>query len=160
MPVRRDIQTCPFCGFQFEKQDTACHHGCPLATRCDLVRCPACAMEFPARPRPFSWLAAFFRRRPASCALPRDGSLLLTQLPAGARARLVRIEGPRENRRKTLAVYGFTTGCEITLLQQRPAVVIRVDQTEIALDEEIAREIIVKPIAELPADGQSKASVH
>jgi Fe2+ transport system protein FeoA len=37
-------------------------------------------------------------------------------------------------------------GSEMTLLQRHPSYVVRIGETELGLDEEIAREIFVKPI--------------
>jgi Fe2+ transport system protein FeoA len=42
-------------------------------------------------------------------------------------------------------------GAELRIVQQQPACVIRVGETELALDREIAREILVEP-AEMEGD--------
>jgi Fe2+ transport system protein FeoA len=52
---------------------------------------------------------------------------------------------PRHNR---LAVFGLVPGAEVTVIQQRPACVVKVDETELSLDPEIARDILVHPAEE------------
>ncbi len=51
-------------------------------------------------------------------------------------------------RHQRLAVFGMVPGARITVIQQRPACVVKVDETELALDPEIARDILVHPAAE------------
>jgi Fe2+ transport system protein FeoA len=43
-----------------------------------------------------------------------------------------------------LAVFGLVPGAEVEVVQQRPAPVVRVGETELALDAAIAREIMVE----------------
>lgn len=150
-----DLLICPLCGFEFEKADTACRHGCPLSPLCNLVRCPSCDYEFADRPRRRGWLAALFGGR-RECRQERDEGILdVAELAAGQRARVVHVGGGSTSRRNALAVFGLAPGSEITLLQRRPSCVIRVGETELALDAEIARRILVEPWepGSRPADG-------
>ncbi len=48
-------------------------------------------------------------------------------------------------RHRTLTVFGVVPGASVTIVQQQPACVIKVGETELALDREIAREILVEP---------------
>ena len=48
------------------------------------------------------------------------------------------------SRRNSLAVYGLVPGSRVVLQQKRPAYVVRVGETELALEAEIARDILVK----------------
>ncbi len=48
---------------------------------------------------------------------------------------------PRPN---ALAVFGLVPGVEVTLIQRRPSCVVRVGETDLALDPEIAREVVVR----------------
>lgn len=133
---------CPLCGFKFEKAAAVCHHGCPLGRFCKLIKCPSCQYEFPEPSQPLAWLARMLHpeRKP-----PRLDGLDLTQLEPGQTAEFVGIiTGASDSRRHTLAVYGLVPGAQITLQQKRPAYVVRVGETELALDIDIAREILVK----------------
>lgn len=136
------LVTCPLCGFAFERADTLCAHGCPLSPLCRLVRCPGCGYEFPETPgEGAGWWSRLFGRGPAAPA-PPAGVRALSDLSRGERARVVCMGGD-PGRQKTLAVFGLAAGVEVTLLQQRPACVVRVDETELALDGDIAKEILV-----------------
>jgi Fe2+ transport system protein FeoA len=44
-------------------------------------------------------------------------------------------------------VYGLGPDAEITLVQHQPACVIRIGETELAIDSDIARDILVQPLA-------------
>lgn len=137
--------TCPLCAFEFEKDDTLCVHGCPLGKLCGLVRCPSCAYEFPEISRRISW----FRRlvtRGASRAVPLpDHVRTVRELTRGERATVVCLGSGTPSRHGALSAFGVVPGAEVTLLQQRPSCVVRVGETELALDPEIAREIVVEP---------------
>ncbi len=45
-----------------------------------------------------------------------------------------------------LAAIGINPGAELFLHQSKPAYVVRLGETELALDQEIATEIFVKPL--------------
>lgn len=141
--MAEDFLVCPLCGFEFERVDTLCRHGCPMRTTCGLVRCPSCEYEFPERPRAISWLRRIFRRDPDAGRPICDRILTVGELESGERAEVVSLQGEsaRQNR---LAVFGLAPGSEITLLQRRPAFVVRIGETELALDGEIARDILVR----------------
>lgn len=62
--------TCPLCGFEFQKSDSLCYHGCPLGSMCNLVRCPACEHEFPEQLPGTSWLWRLFHRGGAAAIPP------------------------------------------------------------------------------------------
>ncbi len=136
--------TCPFCGFEFSKEDTLCHHGCPLGATCTLSRCPNCQYEFAEKPKAVSWLAGLLRggRRPQQ-DLPAH-VLTVRDLRASERARVLCLGGGTASRQNNLAVFGVVPGAEISVVQQRPAPVLRVGETELALDPAIARDILVE----------------
>jgi Fe2+ transport system protein FeoA len=140
--------TCPMCGFEFERTDTLCAHGCPLGALCHLVRCPACEYEFPETPPTVSFVKRLFRRKlPVTSGLP-PGVRPASQLEPGQRARVLCLGSTVTDRHNALTVYGIGPETEITLVQRQPACVIRVGETELALDLEIARDILVQPIEE------------
>lgn len=72
--------------------------------------------------------------------------LTLADLRAGDRARIGCVDCANKNRCERLLAYGLTQGQVVTLLQTSPAFVIRIDETELALDELIARCILVEPL--------------
>ena len=131
---------CPLCGFEFEPQDAVCAHGCPMRSHCALVRCPACEYEFAEKPRRRSWLGRLLNGDPAGEVVDSCEAISVDQLEAGQTASVLSLSGDRNR----LAVFGLVPGTEITLLQRRPACVVQVGETELALDREIARRILVR----------------
>ena len=63
----------------------------------------------------------------------------LADLDAGESAEIDCIECEYPARCDRLAAYGLVRGQTVMLVQRKPAFVIRVDETELALDESIAR---------------------
>jgi len=142
--VRPQYLHCSLCGFEFETRDTACAHGCPLGKFCKLVRCPACQYEFPERPESIGLLQRLFHRpKPAA---PRSDSIPLPDLNEGDTSELVCLNCAHATRRNSLAVYGLVPGSRVVLQQKRPAFVVRVGETELALEAEIARELLVRRV--------------
>lgn len=144
---------CPLCGFEFEKRDTPCQHGCPLGRFCKLVCCPNCRYEFPETPQGLSFVQRLIHRgrKPA----PDRDLLGLHELEDGERGELVCLNCSQNSRRNALAVYGLTPGSHLILQQKRPTVVVRVGETELALESSIASEIIVRRINRCDTPGGS-----
>ncbi len=146
---------CPFCGFEFDKVDTLCEHGCPLHSSCSLIRCPSCEYDFPEEPRGPSWFRRLLRRgeEPAETCHPH---IAVTELDSGQSAEVVALEG-ESSRRNTLAVFGLAPGSELTLIQRHPAYVVRIGETELALDADIARQILVRRPLQVEAPAPTAA---
>ena len=141
-----DYLICPMCGFEFERTDTLCAHGCPLGALCHLIRCPACEYEFPETPPAVSFVKRLFRRRlPTVTGLP-PGVRTAAELRPGQKAKVLCLGSTVTDRHRTLTVYGLGSGAQITLVQQQPACVIQIGETELALDLDIARDILVQPL--------------
>ncbi len=140
--------TCPLCGFEFDRRDTLCAHGCPLGALCTAIRCPSCEYEFPAQPRSVSWFRRLFARTGALPELPEHVRTLDTLLP-GVRGRIVCLGRQGPSRPNTLAVFGLVPGAEVEVLQRRPTCVVRIGETDLALDADIAREILVEPVGDV-----------
>jgi len=68
------------------------------------------------------------------------------ELKPGQRATVLCLGSTVTDRHRTLTVYGLGPDAEITLVQQQPACVIRIGETELALDTDIARDILVQPL--------------
>jgi len=70
----------------------------------------------------------------------------LTSLRVGASARITFI-APRVRRRlDRLAALGIVPGTVLTLRQKSPSYVVRADQTEVAIEEDVARDIFVRDL--------------
>lgn len=74
----------------------------------------------------------------------RGGTALpLSQLPAGSRARVVKIVRDLTGRAERLAALGVTPGASVRVLQTFPGIVFECDQTELAVERSVARSILV-----------------
>jgi Fe2+ transport system protein FeoA len=129
---------------EFQPADTVCAHGCPLGKDCDNVRCPNCNYEFPETESRFAWLRRIFDRRSVPKLSDDVEMVALDRLRKGERGELLHMARMGSGRRNSLTVFGLIPGTEIMLLQRRPSYVIRVGETELGLDREIARQIFVK----------------
>jgi Fe2+ transport system protein FeoA len=145
------------CGMEFERTNSKCEHGCPITKHCNLLRCPSCGYEFPGDSKAASWFGRVFgrqrrhrrrtrrRRRNQAAVVAENGNVVsLEDLGPGESAEMIRLACISSRQRNTLTVFGMTPGTEITLLQRRPTYVVRVGETELGIEEELAREIHVK----------------
>ena len=132
---------CPLCAFEFVKRETPCERGCPLAKFCKLICCPNCHYEFPPQGKLTTWWRRVFARREVC---PQRSLFSLAEMRDGDDAELVQLTCEKPSRRNALAVYGLVPGCRLKLQQKRPSFILRVGETELALEGEIAREIIVR----------------
>ena len=112
-----------------------------MATHCNMIRCPSCAYEFPEKPKAITWLSKLLKRETVEedlCGQYRS----VADLAAGETSEIVSL-GLQVSRRNTLSTFGLVPGAEITLIQHHPACVVRIGETELALDREIAQGILV-----------------
>ncbi len=87
------------------------------------------------------------KRKPLTIVdLLRETNFSLALLPNGSRARIHCVECECAARCERLMAYGLVQGQIIELVQTNPAYVIRVDETELALDKEVARCVRVQPL--------------
>ncbi len=71
----------------------------------------------------------------------------LADLALGARARIVYVNPRSHARLDRLSSLGVVPGCILRLHQKRPSFVVEVEETTLALDPEISREIYVKDLS-------------
>ncbi len=74
----------------------------------------------------------------------RDESRALSQLRPGETARIVSVSTAEPERMVRLSALGVVPGARVTLEQRRPATVLRIGETTVALDPDIASEIRVE----------------
>jgi DtxR family Mn-dependent transcriptional regulator len=70
----------------------------------------------------------------------------LNELEAGSEARIVFIVPTEESRIDRLTSMGIVPGSVIKLKQKRPAFILKIDETSLAIDPVIAKEIYVKQV--------------
>ena len=93
-------------------------------------------------PKTLSWLARVFRKTEGRPLDLPEHVRTLRELKAGESGRVMCL-GASSDRDNALSVFGLIPGSEITLLQQQPACVVQIGETQLALDPEIAESILV-----------------
>ncbi len=111
---------------------------------CNLVRCPSCNYEFAETYPRESWMRKLFSKKSVDSPsnLPTEVRPV-SELRFGTRAEVLCVGGG-ESREDRLAVFGLAPGAEVTVIQQKPSCVLKIDETELALDPEIAAQILVR----------------
>ena len=93
-----------------------------------------------------SWWQRLFKSKNKCLTKQPENVLNLTELNAGETGEVVEVSPEKPSRRNTLAVYGLIPGSQFTLLQKKPTYVLRIGETELAIEVEIAHDILVKRI--------------
>jgi len=75
---------------------------------------------------------------------PAGGERTLADVAAGSTVVVSGLAAEDPMRSDRLASLGVVVGCELVLLQRRPAFVVEVGETTLALDRDIARAIRVR----------------
>jgi len=148
---RREVR-CGLCGHRFDASDLACHTACPLGSHCTLICCPNCGYQVvdATRTRIGGWLS----RRSGSYRVMAEASpepvaptpretIPLSHVLPGRVVEVVALRdmaGPRISR---LGAFGIVPGSRIEVVQRRPAPVVRMGETEIALALDILEHIQV-----------------
>ena len=68
----------------------------------------------------------------------------LASLRPGTRGRIAHVTRDLTGRAERLAVLGVTAGATIRVLQTFPGIVFECDQTEMAVEREVARAILIE----------------
>jgi Fe2+ transport system protein FeoA len=72
-------------------------------------------------------------------------ALPLHRVPSGQRVQVVELKSDNHARLARLGALGLMPGSWLVVLQRKPALVVRVGETEISLDDAVAGEILVRP---------------
>ena len=67
----------------------------------------------------------------------------LTQLSTGEEGRVAYLSSDSQSRLHKLMAFGISPGMTVKLHQHYPAIVLQCEHTQIAMEEEIARDILV-----------------
>ncbi|MBI5053948.1 MAG: ferrous iron transport protein A [Chloroflexi bacterium] len=76
-------------------------------------------------------------------------TVLLNHLKAGQSAEVIELRSSDPARLDRLSVYGLVPGSIVRVLQLQPALIFRIGETEISIDHDVAREIVVKKVGEV-----------
>ncbi len=151
---------CALCGYEFDERALACHSQCPMSEGCAIICCPNCGYQ--AVDESKAWGVTLLRKafsrlkvsrlKEAStgkAAKPTRNNHLpairnLTDLLPGQSAEVVEIASADAGRLLTLSALGIAPGSVIRLQQRSPACIVWVGETQLSLDAEVAREILLR----------------
>jgi Fe2+ transport system protein FeoA len=81
------------------------------------------------------------RRKRGGC---RRATLTLADIPAGTRVQVRGFRPMDPVRRQRLQAYGLCLGQHLHVVQQSPVTIIRAAHTELAMEKDLARSIVVR----------------
>ena len=143
--------TCPLCGFVYEPGGDTCRtSGCPLASSsCQKLHCPRCGYSVPdeGASAVARWVRRIFAGTPPQMTEDDAAPRRLTDLPAGTRATIERIEGS-PTLAAQLSAQGLVAGTAVDLKQRQPCFVVEMGETTLAMESSVAAGIWVRPGAE------------
>ena len=148
-----DVETafaCALCGLRFTHGGQVCA-SCPITHGCEeLVRCPRCGYQFPRGSRTVAWLQRVWGRicgTPSSPAAELHPVQTLDHLGAGERARVLKVSAADLPMLMKLSQLGLVPGAEVRMEQSRPAAIVRVGETTVALQRAVARVVHIRRLA-------------
>lgn len=128
---------CGFCGRDFtETEAVAGCAGCPLKKSCGHLRCPHCGYEAAKVP---GWLGRLMGGRERI-----DETGTLAAAVPGGRAVIAKLDAADDRLVRRLMALGLVPGTEVSVLRNKPGVVVRVGRSELAIDRETAARIKVR----------------
>ena len=140
---------CALCGCEFDEQALACHSQCPMSNGCAIICCPNCGYQVVDESK--AWGASLIKRalsrlrRTPAKSVPRLTPQLpittLKDLSPGQTAEVVEIASTDAGRLLKLSALGIAPGSRVKIEQQQPVCIIWVGETQLSLDNEVAREI-------------------
>jgi Fe2+ transport system protein FeoA len=133
---------CALCGLRFTHGGQVCA-SCPITHGCeDLVRCPRCGYQFPRGSRTLAWAARLWQRlRRSAAPAPAAAShpvQTLEHLRRGESARVLKVSAADVPMLMKLSQLGLVPGAEVRMEQSRPAAIVRVGETTVALQRAVA----------------------
>jgi Fe2+ transport system protein FeoA len=148
---------CPLCGHGFDPAAHLACQTCPLHAGCHLVCCPSCGHTTvdQGQSRIVRWITAFLDRmsvqqdqRTASPDTEPEGAspCALADVPLDRRVRVLDVSGLPAAQREQLHGYGILPGCVLRVTQRTPVTVVRIEHTELAIENDIARAVGVEQL--------------
>jgi Fe2+ transport system protein FeoA len=150
--------TCPLCGHNFDPSAHLACQTCPLHTGCRLVCCPACGHTTvdQGQSQIVRWITSFLERmsmqRDTQTVLRdtervRARQYALAELPLAHQGRVVDVSALPAGQREQLHGYGILPGCTLRAIQHAPVTIVLIEQTELAIETDIARAIRIEELA-------------
>ncbi len=136
---------CAMCGYEFDATGLACHASCPLSPNCAVVCCPRCGYSTvnPQRSTFLGWVQRILGRQETPAEAREDGAIPLLQLRPGQEAEVVSVGESHPEQTLHLSHFGLLPGMTLRLRQTKPVPIVRIAETDLALDAAVAAEIFV-----------------
>jgi ferrous iron transport protein A len=131
--------TCSFCAAEIDEAAAACA-GCSLGGGCRSVCCPGCGYKNPEEPRIFARLRGWLAER----AEARARTSTVAAMRPGDRGTVTALDTGDAAQARKLVALGVVPGCEVELERRAPAFVLRLGRTSLAIDEALARSVVVR----------------
>lgn len=136
---------CGLCGARFDPEAEVACGSCPMSGACTLACCPECGYTTVdvGSSRSAGFLARVFPSRKPSgeVGATLDGAVV------GGRVSIVGFDGEMSTgHRELLRTYGLEPGRTVRVEQHAPVTVVKVDQTEVALEADLAKLVFVGAI--------------
>jgi Fe2+ transport system protein FeoA len=146
--VLKESVLCPLCSFSFEREEMRCACSCPIAKNCGMLCCPSCNYQFILPQSRDSWrmrLNRFIARWHCDTSTTTD-VCTLEDLPVDREGEVVALDLRNNPQLAKLSAYGLTPGSRVQVRQRWPEYVIRVGETELAMEGSVAASIHVRSI--------------
>ena len=153
LDIQETSAQCPLCGYRFppaEMPERGCRI-CPMKSHCDALVCPNCGYCMPQTTRVELFLRKWFGWLGKKVLPERDHSengvkLPLKELRPQEWARIVEVKAASPTTTARLGGMCLLPGIVFQLRQRKPAYVLRVEETIIALEASLAESIWVTPL--------------
>ena len=146
--IHKDTIVCPLCSFSFEKEEMRCATSCPISKHCGMLCCPNCNYQFILPQHRVKWrtrLGRFFARWRCNTPLTTE-VCTLEELPLESKGEVITLDLSSNPRLAKLSAYGLTPGVHVQVRQRWPEYVIRIGETELAMEASVAASIHVRRI--------------
>ncbi|KKR31630.1 MAG: hypothetical protein UT63_C0064G0012 [Candidatus Gottesmanbacteria bacterium GW2011_GWC2_39_8] len=117
---------CSFCGYLFKENEGAggCE-SCPIIHGCPLISCPNCGFEFPK-------------------SLTENNVMPLTEMKSGEKGVIHSVCTKDQTILAKIVAMGMLPGIKVGIKQKIPSLRCRFGYTEYAIDDSIAKVILVE----------------
>ncbi len=142
---------CPFCGLDYSEEEAVAACGsCVLAANCGRIRCPRCGYEDLRPSRLGRSLGAWRRRSRAGrqqAAADCPAGKTLKEMEPGRKGIVLRLLHAEKRARlaQRLMVLGVLPGVKLEVIRSSPAIVFRIGHSQFAIDDQLARLVVVRP---------------
>jgi hypothetical protein len=155
--MNRSEFKCSMCGQLFDPDQYLGCQACPLNPGCNLVCCPNCGYQTvdPRRSTIVRLSRLLSARKSSKSATSNHAfGLTLADAPLGCKVKVVGFSaGVPQDRRFYLQAYGLVVNYWVQVVQHKPVTIVRLDNIELALENDLARGILVQSSSDDQSNG-------